>query len=148
MLFQIGPLTLDTMPFAAESFSRSAGADLAPKDVMGGLRPREFMGEADESVTISGQLLPTKLGGMTELELAYSLSTSATKVPLMRGDGRMLGWFVIEKVSEQHADLTRFGIGFKVRYTLTLTRVSTDGAVGSSAAGGIVGMLLNLFGAL
>lgn len=148
MLFQIGPLTLDTIPFSAESFSRSAGADLAVKPVMGGLQPREMMGEADESITISGQLLPTRLGGLTELELAYSLSTSGTKVPLMRGDGRMLGWYVIEKVSEQHSDLTRFGVGFKVRYTLTLTKVDTDGAVGSSQAGGLVGMLLNLFEAL
>lgn len=148
MLFQIGPLTLDTIPFAAESFSRNAGADLAVKPVMGGLQPREFMGEADESITISGQLLPTRLGGLTELELAYSLSTSGTKVPLMRGDGRMLGWYVIEKVSEQHSDLTRFGVGFVVRYTLSLTKVSTDGAVGSSQAGGLVGMLLNLFEAL
>ena len=148
MLFQIGPLTLDTLPFAAESFSRNAGADLAVKPVMGGLQPREFMGVADESITISGQLLPTRLGGMTELELAYSLSTSGTKVPLMRGDGRMLGWYVIEKVSEQHSDLTRFGVGFVVRYTLNLTKVSTDGAVGSSEAGGLVGMLLNLFEAL
>jgi phage protein U len=148
MLFQIGPLTLDTIPFAAESFGRSAGADLAVKPVMGGLQPREFMGEADESITISGQLLPTRLGGMTELELAYSLSTSGTKVPLMRGDGRMLGWYAIEKVSEQHSDLTRFGVGFVVKYTLTLTKVSTDGAVGSSQAGGLVGMLLNLFEAL
>jgi phage protein U len=60
----------------------------------------------------------------------------------------MLGWYVIEKVSEQHSDLTRFGVGFVVRYTLNLTKVSTDGAVGSSQAGGLVGMLLNLFEAL
>lgn len=148
MLFQIGPLTLDTIPFAAETFSRNAGADLAVKPVMGGLQPREFMGEADDSITISGQLLPTRLGGLTELDLAYSLSTSGTKVPLMRGDGRMLGWYVIEKVSEQHKDLTRFGVGFVVRYTLTLTKVTTDGAAGNSQAGGLIGMLLNLFEAL
>ena len=148
MLFQIGPLTLDTIPFAAESFGRNAGADLAVKPVMGGLQPREFMGEADETITISGQLLPTKLGGMSELDLAYSLSTSATKVPLVRGDGRSFGWYVIDKVSEQQTDLTRFGVGFVVRYTLNLTKVDTDAAVNSGQAAGLVGMLLNLFEAL
>lgn len=148
MLFQIGPLTLDTFPFSADSFDHQGGADLAAKDVMGGLRPREHTGEADDSVTISGQLLPTKLGGLAEMELAFSLSTSATPVPLMRGDGRVLGWYVIEKVSEKHTDLTRFGVGFVVRYTLSLTKVGTDGAMGSGAAGGVVGMLLNLFEAL
>jgi hypothetical protein len=148
MLFQIGPLTLDTLPFAAESFDRTAGATLARKDVMGTLRPAEYTGEADEIISLSGQLLPTRLGGMTELELAYSLSTSGTKVPLMRGDGRMFGWYAIDKVTEKHTDLTRFGVGFVVRYTLNMTKVPTDGAAGSSNAGGLVGMLLNLFEAL
>jgi len=148
MLFHIGPLAVDTMPFTAESYSREGGAELAAKAVMGGLQPREVTGEADETITISGQLLPTRIGGMSELDLAFSLSTSATKVPLMRGDGRMLGWYVIEKVSEQHSDLTRHGVGFVVRYTLNLVKVDTDGAIGSSQAGGIVGMMLNLFEAL
>lgn len=148
MLFQIGPLTLDTLPFAAESFDRNSGVDLAVKPVIGGLQPREAMGEADETITISGQLLPTKLGGMTELDLAYSLSASATKVPLMRGDGKMFGWYVIEKVSEQHKDLTRFGVGFVVRYTLNLVKVDSDAAVSGGQANGLVGMLLSLFEAL
>jgi uncharacterized protein len=145
MLYQIGPLSLDTKPFNAETFTRNTGADLAVKAVMGGRQAREFMGEADETISLSGQLLPTKLGGLTELELAQGLSTSGTKVPVMRGDGRMLGWFAIEKVSEQHSDLTRLGVGFVVRYTLDLVKVDTDCAVGGDQAGGLVGMLLNLF---
>lgn len=148
MLFQIGPLTLDTFPFSVDSFGRSGGADLASKDVMGGIRPREFMGEADETITLVGTLLPTRIGGLTELEMAYSLSRSGTKVPLMRGDGVMLGWYAIEKVSDQHSDLTKFGVGFVVKYTLSLVKVPTDGAVGSADAGGLIGMLLNLFEAL
>lgn len=145
MLFQLGPLTLDTFPMGPDSFSRSSGADLAVKPVIGGMQGREFMGEADQNLTISGQLLPTKVGGMPDLEQLHSLSATGTKVPVMRGDGTMLGWFVIEKVAEQHKDLTAIGIGFVVAYSLTLVKVSTDGAVGSSQAGGLVGMLLNLF---
>lgn len=148
MLFQIGPLTLDTRPFSAESFGRSAGADRAVKAVMGGIQPREKMGEGDDTITISGQLLPMRLGGLTELDLAYSLAEAATPLPVMRGDGRMFGWYEIDKVSDQHTDLGRFGVGFVVRYTLTLTKVGADAAVGNSQSGGLVGMLLSLFEAL
>lgn len=146
MLYQIGPLSLDTMPFAPDSFSSNAGADLAVKAVMSGRQRREFMGEADETVTISGQLLPTKLGGLSELELAKNLARSGTQVPIVRGDGRAMGWFAIEKVTDQHSDLTRYGVGFVVRYTLTLVRV--DPSTGSAAGGdtqGLIGMMLNLF---
>lgn len=148
MLFQIGPLTLDTTPFTADSFSRSVGADLATKAIMGRRQGQEFMGEADETASLTGQLLPTKLGGLTELELAQSLSTSGTMVPVMRGDGRMLGWFAITKVSDKHSSLTRYGVGFVVNYTIDLVRVDPGGAMGGDAAGGLVGMLLNLFEAL
>ena len=148
MLYTIGPLSIDTRPFSAENFSRSVGADLAVKAIMGGRQAREHMGEADETISVSGQLLPTRLGGLTELELVQGLSTSGTVVPVMRGDGRMFGWYAVEKVSEKHSDLTRFGVGFVVLYTIDLVKVDTEGAIGGGQAGGLVGMLLNLFEAL
>lgn len=144
MLYQIGPLALDTRPFNADSMSRSGGADLAVKQLMNALQAREFMGEADEKITISGQLLPTKIGGLTELEMAYAMSRSGTPLPVMRGDGKMFGWFAIESVSEQHADLGRHGVGFTVKYSLDLVKVDPDPA-GGGASFGIVGILLSLF---
>ncbi len=148
MLFQLGPLTLDTFPMGPDSFSRNSGADLATKPIMGRMQGREFMGPSDQSLTISGQLLPTKIGGLPDLEQLHALSSSGTKLPVMRGDGVMLGWFVIEKVTEQHKDLTALGIGFVVAYSLNLIKVDADSATGSALSGGLVGMLLNLFEAL
>ena len=148
MLFQIGPLTLDTFPMGPDGYSRSSGSDLAVKPILGRLAGREHMGEADQPMTITGKLLPTKVGGAADLEQLHALSVSATKVPVMRGDGRMLGWFVIEKVTEQHSDLTAIGLGFVVAYTLNLIKVDTDGAVGTNQAGGLVGMLVSLFESL
>lgn len=145
MLFQIGPVTLDTRPLGPTGFSRDSGADLATKPVMGRLQPREFMGEADQHMTITGQILPTRLGGLPDLEQLHSLSRTGTKLPVMRGDGTMLGWYVIEKVTEQHQDLTRYGVGFVVAYSLNLVKVDAENAIGNAQAGGIVGLLLSLF---
>ena len=84
MLYQLGPLAIDTMPFSADSMGRDGGGDLAAKDVMSRLRPREFMGEADEKIQISGQLLPTKIGGLTELEMAHAMSRSGKRSSFSR----------------------------------------------------------------
>lgn len=149
MLYQIGPLTLDTRPFNVDDFSRKTGGDHAAKDVMGTLRPREFMGEGDETLTMSGQILPMKIGGLTELEMARSLCKGGTHVPVMRGDGLALGWFVIDSVAERHKHLMRDGVGFAVQYDLQLTRVPHDGPSASgNGSGGIMGMLMDLFEAL
>lgn len=145
MLFQVGPIGLDTYPLGPEGFSRNSGADLPAKPVMGGLQPREYMGEADQNMTLTGQILPTKLGGLAQIDQLHALSTAGTKVPVMRGDGKVLGWYVIEKVTEQHKDLTMLGVGFSVAYSISLVKVDTDGAVGSAQGGGLIGMLQSLF---
>ncbi len=143
MLYQLGPLTLDTRPFNADDVSRSTSADFATKALMGTLPGREFMGEGDDKLTISGQLLPFKTGGLTELEFAHSMRRSGQLLPVMRGDGVMLGWFAIEGIQESHSELMRNGVGFLVKHSISLVKVGPEGA----AAGGIVGAILSLFSA-
>lgn len=145
MLYQIGTLTLDTMPFAAEEMGRRATSDFAVKPLVGRLPGREFMGEGEDSISITGQLLPSKIGGLTELETAHTLRRSGQALPLMRGDGKAYGWFVIDEIREEHRGLDRQGVGFAVKHTISLTKVEPPAA---AAAGNIVGTLLSLFGVL
>lgn len=141
MLMQIGAVTLDTRPFSADAVDRVASADFAEHALIGSLKGREFMGEGDEIVTVSGQILPGKIGGLTELETLHGLRRAGQAVPLMRGDGRMLGWFVITQVRENHEDLERDGVGFKVQHSITLAKSSP-----AQASSSLVPSLLSLFG--
>ncbi|MGY6703167.1 phage tail protein [Roseinatronobacter sp.] len=143
MLYQIGTLTLDTRPFSADDVNRSASADFAVKPLIGAMQAREFMGEGDDTLTISGQLLPFKTGGLTELEVAHQFRKSGQRLPVMRGDGKMMGWFVIESIQERHSELMRDGVGFVVKHQIQLARVGPEGAASS-----IIGALLSLFGVI
>lgn len=144
-LFWVGPLQLDTFPFNADRFERQASGDYAVKPVMGGLKPREAMGEGDDVITLSGQLLPTKIGGLTELDLADQFRMSQQPLPCQRGDGKSLGWRVIDSMRESHEDLQRDGIGFAVTYSLQLTKVPAPSAASGS---GMIAMITSLFGIL
>jgi len=141
MLYIIGALTMDTMPFNVDKVSRDAGADIVSKPVIGGLKPKEFMGEGDDNITLSGQLLPSKIGGLNELEAAHSMRVSGTRFPLMRGDGARLGWFAITRISEGHKHLMRNGVGFVVKHSITMTKVQSDTGAGQQ----IISGLLSLF---
>ncbi|MBO9125446.1 MULTISPECIES: phage tail protein [unclassified Rhizobium] len=143
MLYSIGALTLDTRPFSVDEMQRSTSADFADKPVMGGMIAREFMGEGEEKITLSGQLLPFKTGGLTELEMAHGFRRSGQKLPVLRGDGARLGWYVIDTITENHTDLMRDGVGFFVKHSISLTKVSPDGA-----SPGIIVTILSLFGML
>lgn len=140
MLYQIGSQTLDTRPFNADEMTRSASADFAAKALIGTLPGREFMGEGDDKLTLSGQILPFKVGGLTELEVLHGFRQSGQRLPVMRGDGKMFGWFAIESISESHRDLMKDGVGFRVMHTISLIKVGPEGA-----SPNIISGLLSLF---
>lgn len=142
MLYMFGALTFDTRPFNADGFDRSATADIAKKAVIGGFQPREFMGEGDDTISISGRLLPSKIGGLSELELAHSMRRSGARAPLIRGDGVRLGWYAISSINERHNDLLRSGVGFTLDYQITFEPVQST----SDAAQSVISGLLSLFG--
>ncbi|BAP94482.1 tail assembly protein [Aurantimonas phage AmM-1] len=145
MLYQIGPLTMDTVPFEVGRVRRTSAADYAVKPTVGGLKPREPMGEGDDVLTLSGQLLPSKLGGMSQLKLAHALRVAQEPLPVMRGDGESFDYRVIDEIEEDHRDIQRNGVGFTVEYTMRLAKVPSPAA---TAAAGVIGTLVSLFAVL
>lgn len=144
MLYMIGTLSFDTRPFNADEFERTATADLAEKPVIGGFAPSEFMGEGEDQITLSGQLLPSKIGGLTEIEVADTMRKAGARVPVMRGDGKRLGTYSIINIREKHKHLLRNGVGFTVNYSIKLKKVQAD----RDGAGSVISGLLSLFDAL
>lgn len=142
MLYMLGTLAIDTRPFSIDDMQRTASADIASKALMGAFPAKEFTGEGDDEITLSGQLLPTKIGGLDELEVAHEMRRSGTKFPLQRGDGARLGWFAITRITENHTHLNRDGVGFVVKHTISMTKVTPDTGSGQQVITG----LLSLFG--
>lgn len=141
MLYQLGALTMQVQPFNVHEISREAGADFAAKDVMGAMRPREFMGEGDEAITLTGRLFPEKFGGLGGLSALDQMRRSGVPQILMRGDGAVLGWFLIEKITEKGEHLDAQGVGRMIEVAIGLVR-----APGPAAAGAYVSVLSRLVG--
>lgn len=142
MLYMLGTLEIDTRPFSIDDMQRSSSADIASKPLMGAFPSKEFTGEGDDEITLSGQLLPTKIGGLDELEIAHGMRRSGTRFPLQRGDGTRLGWFAITRISENHTHIGRDGVGFVIKHTIVMTKVQPDTGSGQQ----IISGLLSLFG--
>lgn len=144
MLYMVGTLPLDTRPFSVDGMSRDADASIVAKPVIGAAPPKEFTGEGEDDITLSGQLVPSKIGGLDELEILHEMRRAGTRFPLMRGDGWRPGWYAITKISEQHKDLGRDGVGFTIAVTISMTKVEQDAGSGQQ----IISGLLSLFEAL
>jgi len=141
MLYLLGTLRVDTRPFPIDSMERTADASIVSKPVIGAAQPKEFTGEGEDEITISGEILPHRIGGLNHLETAHEMRRAGTRFSLLRGDGWRPGWYAITKINEKHSDLMRDGVGFKVAHTITMVKTGMDSGGGQQVISG----LLNLF---
>lgn len=141
MLYMIGAVQIDTFPFSIDGASENQSAQIARKAVMGGIEPGEFTGFSGRSMTLSGQILPLHIGGLSELEMITDMMNTGAVVPVLRGDGERLGNFSIEKVSQSHSELGRDGIGHVVAHTIGLQQQPDEAPV----ADDLIPNLLSLF---
>lgn len=122
MLFQLGTVTFEVFPVNVTGHDRDTGADFAAKDIMGGMRSLEFTGEGDETRSFDGVIFPDKFGGLSTLDELDNLRKSGNGQILVRGDGKNLGWWVIEKVREKSTFLARDGVGKQIDFSISLRK--------------------------
>jgi uncharacterized protein len=123
MLMMIGPVRLQIAPFNVTEYSQTRTTGFVAKPVLGGREPMEYVGEGPATVNVTGKLFPEKFGGLSALQVLDLARASGTPQWLMRGDGGMMGWVVIESVTEQASFLDRRGVGKMIDVDIRLRRV-------------------------
>ena len=139
VLFQIGLLQVEVAPFSINEWDYETGADFAAKEIVGAPKPREFVGEADTDLSFRGKVFPQRLGGLDELDLCEAMSTSGDPQMVVRGDGRVYGWFLVEKIQQKHATLDATGIGREIDVEIKMTK-SPNAASAQSMLSTIFGL--------
>lgn len=138
-LINVGPVQFQIAPLNATSVKSSQKVVFASHDVLGAAPPLEHTGFESEELVIKGVMYPETFGGMTSLDVIELAKQSATPLPVIRGDYRPLGWFVIESADIEHDMLNEYGIGREISITLKLKAVGTP-------AGTLAGAIFALFG--
>lgn len=140
MLYMLGGVMFDVAPTNLHQYTGETGGDYAPKDIVGAARPREFVGEADTTVTLAGRLFPHRLGGLGSVAQLQGMARAGEPQMLVRGDGSVMGWFVIEKFTDDHTYLSRFGVGQMIEFEIELVKTPER-----ASAGSIISTLISLF---
>lgn len=122
MLYALGPLTFTVAPFNANEIDRSTAADFAKKQLLGRRKGNEFVGEGDEQITMHGTLFPETLGGLDGLDVLDVMRSAGVAQMLVRGDGRPMGWFLIERVRETGRHLDAKGVARQIEFSIELIR--------------------------
>lgn len=83
----------------------------------------QFLGPDNDSLTLSGVLLPEVTGGRLSL-LALELMAEQGKAwPLIEGSGTIYGMFVIESLNQTKTEFFESGMPRRIEFALTLKRV-------------------------
>lgn len=141
MLMMIGPVQFKIAPFSLMDYQHSHESAFAEKAVMGAAPVLEWTGEGAESWTIRARLFPEKFGGLGILTILQGLRRAGSPQYMMRGDGRLMGWVVIQSVSERASYLARDGVGKVIEVDITVRRAATPTARSYySLIGGALGL--------
>lgn len=94
-----------------------------------GRRPaRQFLGPGDDTITLTGTLLPHFTGGQQNLDELRRMADEGAAWPLIEGNGTYYGLYVIDSLNETKSHQMRDGSAQRIAFTLNLQRVDDDRA--------------------
>lgn len=92
-----------------------------------GLRPaRQYLGKDDETITLSGVLLPQLTGGPSSLAELEAMGDEGAAWPLLDGEGRIYGLYVIESLQTTASLFFSDGAARRIEFSLVLKRIDDD----------------------
>jgi phage protein U len=131
VLFKVYPLNILQVEHHTET-------DWSKKEIAGAASYREWVGENDENITLTGKVFPhymarrmkrpgnptdPAVGGLRALDMLDNMRRLGQAHTLVRGDGWHFGWFVIENMRRGHTELHLDGIGQQIDFTASFQRV-------------------------
>ena len=111
---------LRTLPF--QQLRRSSGVRIAANPRVGAAPALQFLGPDTDSITLSGDLYPELTGGKWDLTLLRIMAEGGRAWPLLGGDGRYYGEWVIEQIEETGSLYLPDGSARKISFSIALKK--------------------------
>ena len=90
---------------------------------IGALPARQYLGKGDDTITLSGLIMPELTGERISLDALRLMGDTGKAWPLVEGTGRIYGLCIIESVLENNTLYFADGAPRRIEFTLTLQRV-------------------------
>ena len=112
--------SLSTLPY--QELKRRRGWRFASNNRVGRKPARQYVGEDDETISLSGVLLPELTGGDMSLAVIEAMAGQHTAWPLIEGTGHIYGMFTIDNIDTTRTLFFRDGTARRIEFTIALTR--------------------------
>jgi len=114
---------LETAPY--QEFQHQIGWRHPSNNRVGQRPSRQFMGPDDETITLSGVLLPEISGGDNTIEVLRMMGNLGLSYVLIEGTGHYYGMFEIDSLAVTRTLFFKDGKARRIEFLLKLTRVDS-----------------------
>ncbi|WP_227369847.1 phage tail protein [Halomonas sp. M20] len=146
MMMVYGMFVFSLGTAAYQEFQRQTQWRHASQSRIGARPARQFLGVGDDTITLTGTLLPEFTGGQSNLDQLRQMADEGAAWPLIEGTGTLYGVYVIESLNERKSRYFKDGAAQQIEFDITLQRIDdqrTDllGTLTNQALRGITGAL-------
>lgn len=122
-LYALGLFVFSSETALFEGLRRREDWRHAQQSRFGARDATQFLGPGQDTVSLGGQLVPLVGGSFSAIDTLRAMAAEGEASQLVRGDGLIIGTFVITGLDTENAFLLVDGIPRRVDFTLDLLRV-------------------------
>lgn len=126
IMMMLGMYQFSVSTAAYESLRRSVDYRWPVQERIGRRPARQFVGIGDETIELSGVILPHYLGGLGQLDSMRELAGQGVALTLADGRGRIWGKYCITAVSETRTVFWPDGEPRRMEFRLSLGRYGEE----------------------
>ena len=134
MLMSLGQFVFQLQDLAYSELQRSTAWRHASNSRVGARPALQYVGQGDDTITLSGTLVPEIAGTLQSLVTLRDMADAGDAYAMVDGAGRIFGAWVIDRIEEGGSAFTPDGIARRTSFTIALRR--SDDALVSSAPPG------------
>lgn len=123
MMMTLGLFVFHLRTLAYQDFQRQTAWRHPTQSRIGAAPATQFLGKGDDTLTLSGTLMPELAGSTLSLSALRLMADQGMAWPLIEGTGMIYGLYVIESLSETRTLFFQDGAARRIDFTLNLRRV-------------------------
>lgn len=123
MMMALGLFVFSVSTVAYQQLQRSTSWRHATQSRIGERPASQFLGEGDDTLSLSGTLMPEFTGGRFYMSFLRRMAGSGQAFPMVEGTGTLYGFWVIESIEETSSMFMRDGKEQQIDFTLKLRQV-------------------------
>ncbi|WP_010176311.1 phage tail protein [Pseudomonas sp. PAMC 25886] len=126
MMMALGMFVFSLSTAAYQELQRQTDWRHASNSRIGAAPARQFLGRGDDAITLPGIILPELAGSALSLDAIRLMANTGKAWPMVEGNGRIYGLWVIESLSENKTIFFMDGTPRRIEFTLSLKRIDGD----------------------